>query len=155
MADRKRIGLREVRAIGPGEEIWDAAIPGFGARRQKSTAVSYVLMYRTRATGRAEQPLYAQRLRDEAWRVRRDADRITAADIRKQLLNIAAQYDRLAETAEDRLRWNARAAHYREQAAQLREIAKGQGLGRLRDDLTNMADQYDRLASQPGNRIAD
>src|SRR6267143_6172901 len=48
MTDRKRIGLRDVRAIGPGEEIWDAAIPGFGARRQKSTAVSYVLMYRTR-----------------------------------------------------------------------------------------------------------
>jgi integrase len=48
MADRKRIGLREVRALLPGSEIWDAAVPGFGARRQKSAAVSYVLMYRTR-----------------------------------------------------------------------------------------------------------
>jgi integrase len=46
--DRKRqIGLREVRALGPGEEIWDAAVAGFGARRQKGDAVSYVLMYRT------------------------------------------------------------------------------------------------------------
>ena len=33
--ERKRIGLREVRALGPGEEVWDAAVPGFGARRQK------------------------------------------------------------------------------------------------------------------------
>jgi hypothetical protein len=48
MADRKRIGLREVRALGPDAEIWDAAVPGFGARRQKGAAVSYVLMYRTR-----------------------------------------------------------------------------------------------------------
>jgi integrase len=48
MAERKRIGLRDVRALGPGEEVWDAAVAGFGARRQKGSAVSYVLMYRTR-----------------------------------------------------------------------------------------------------------
>lgn len=46
-----RIGLREVRALGPGETIWDAAVPGFAARRQKSNAVAYVLKYRT-AEGR-------------------------------------------------------------------------------------------------------
>ena len=46
--DRRRIGLREVRALAPFQEIWDAAVPGFGARRQKGAAVSYVLMYRTR-----------------------------------------------------------------------------------------------------------
>ena len=27
MAERKRIGLREVRALGPGEIVWDAAVP--------------------------------------------------------------------------------------------------------------------------------
>jgi integrase len=48
MADRKQIGLREVRALGPYQDIWDAAVPGFGARRQKGDAISYVLMYRTR-----------------------------------------------------------------------------------------------------------
>lgn len=51
MADnkrRKRIGLREVRALGPDQEIWDAAVPGFGARRRKGEAISYVLMYRTK-----------------------------------------------------------------------------------------------------------
>jgi integrase len=51
MADRKRIGLREVRALGPGEIVWDAAVPAFGARRQKGPAVTYVLFYRT-AEGR-------------------------------------------------------------------------------------------------------
>ncbi len=40
--------MREVRALAPGAEIWDAAVSGFGARRQQSEAVSYVLMYRTR-----------------------------------------------------------------------------------------------------------
>jgi integrase len=48
MADRKQIGLREVRALEAYQDIWDSAVPGFGARRQKGEAVSYVLMYRTR-----------------------------------------------------------------------------------------------------------
>ena len=47
MAERKRIGLREVRALGPNQDVWDAAVPGFGARRQRSPAVAYVLMFRT------------------------------------------------------------------------------------------------------------
>jgi hypothetical protein len=43
-------------------------------------------------------PLKAQRLRAEAERVRIDAARITSGEIRRQLLNIAAQYERLAES---------------------------------------------------------
>jgi hypothetical protein len=46
MADR-RIGLREVRALGPEAEVWDSAVSGFGARRRSGAAVSYVLLYRT------------------------------------------------------------------------------------------------------------
>ncbi len=76
MTDRKRIGLRDVRAIEPGGEIWDAAIPGFGARRQKSTAVSFVLMYRTRegrqrryTIGRHGAPWTPNSARDEALRL--------------------------------------------------------------------------------------
>ena len=34
MSERKRIGLREVRAIDPGQIIWDTAVTGFAARRQ-------------------------------------------------------------------------------------------------------------------------
>jgi integrase len=51
VAIRQRIGLRQVRALKPGDTIWDASLSGFGARRQKSEAVSYVLYYRT-AEGR-------------------------------------------------------------------------------------------------------
>ena len=48
MADRKKIGLREVRGLQPGQTIWDSAVPGFGIRRQNSSAVAYVLFYRTK-----------------------------------------------------------------------------------------------------------
>jgi len=50
-AERTKIGLREVRALKPGEEVWDTGVSGFGARRQRSEAVAYVLMFRT-AEGR-------------------------------------------------------------------------------------------------------
>ena len=43
----KRIGLREVRALGPGEIVWDGAVPGFCARRQNGAAVTYYVKYRT------------------------------------------------------------------------------------------------------------
>src|SRR5271170_7457992 len=51
MGERQRIGLREVRALGPGETVWDATVPGFGARRQTGAAVSFFLKYRN-AEGR-------------------------------------------------------------------------------------------------------
>jgi hypothetical protein len=44
---RKMIGLREVRALRPGETVWDAAVTGFLARRQKSEAVTYLVFCRT------------------------------------------------------------------------------------------------------------
>jgi integrase len=43
------IGLRDVRALPPNSEIWDGGtegVAGFGARRQRGNAISYVLMYR-------------------------------------------------------------------------------------------------------------
>ncbi len=46
----KRIGLREVRALGPGQIVWDAgkgAVAGFCARRQRGPAVTYYVKYRT------------------------------------------------------------------------------------------------------------
>ena len=52
--ERKRIGLREVRALRPDTEVWDAAVPGFGARRQRSASVSYIVLYRT-AEGRSRR----------------------------------------------------------------------------------------------------
>ncbi len=43
----KRIGLKDIRALKPGEIIWDGAVGGFHARRQKSKTVSYIVVYRT------------------------------------------------------------------------------------------------------------
>ncbi|WP_166145422.1 site-specific integrase [Methylosinus sp. RM1] len=44
------ITLRTVAALGPKAVVWDDAVKGFGARRQTSDAVTYVLKYR--ASGR-------------------------------------------------------------------------------------------------------
>ncbi|MEA2934529.1 MAG: hypothetical protein QOD74_1175 [Variibacter sp.] len=48
---KKRIGLKDIRALKPGEIIWDDAVGGFHARRQQSKTVSYILVYRN-AEGR-------------------------------------------------------------------------------------------------------
>lgn len=48
---KRRIGLEDVRDLAAGQAIWDAAVAGFGARRQQGPVVSYVLIYRT-ADGR-------------------------------------------------------------------------------------------------------
>ena len=47
MSARPRIGLRQVRALQPGQTLWDSSLPGFGARRQLGEAIVYVLKYRT------------------------------------------------------------------------------------------------------------
>jgi len=72
----KRIGLRDVRGLGPGETIWDAAVPGFGARRQQSEAIAYILKYRTKegrqrwmTIGRHGAPWTPDEAREEARRV--------------------------------------------------------------------------------------
>jgi integrase len=46
MSKRARIGLREIRAMKPGEIIWDTAVVGFAVRRQSGTAIAYILKYR-------------------------------------------------------------------------------------------------------------
>jgi site-specific recombinase XerD len=74
--ERKRIGLREVKAIGPDQIIWDATVAGFGARRQQSTAVSFFVKYRTRegrqrwhTIGRLGSPWTPDRAREAALRI--------------------------------------------------------------------------------------
>jgi integrase len=54
MGDKIRIGIRQIEALRPGETIWDSAVIGFGARRQRSEAVTYHLFYRT-AEGRRQR----------------------------------------------------------------------------------------------------
>lgn len=46
------INLRDVRDLPPNAIIWDegrGSVAGFGARRQRSDAVSYLVFYRTEA----------------------------------------------------------------------------------------------------------
>lgn len=76
MTLRQRIGLRQVRALKSGETIWDASLSGFGARRQKSDAVAYVLYYRTGegrqrwyTIGRHGAPWTPEAAREEAKRL--------------------------------------------------------------------------------------
>jgi integrase len=76
MAIRNRIGLRQVRTLMPGTTIWDESLPGFGARRQKSEAVSYVLFYRTNegrqrwfTIGKHGAPWTPEQAREEAKRL--------------------------------------------------------------------------------------
>ena len=72
----RRIGLRDVRALGPNQTIWDAAVTGFGARRQRGVAVAYVLQFRTaegrlrwHTIGRHGAPWTPDNARDEARRL--------------------------------------------------------------------------------------
>ena len=76
MKASSRIGLREVRALKPGEIVWDGSVTGFGARRQIGPMVTYVLKYRTRggrqrfhAIGRHGSPWTPETAREEAIRL--------------------------------------------------------------------------------------
>jgi integrase len=76
MATKQRIGLRQVRALKIGTTIWDLSLPGFGARRQKGDAVSYVLFYRTQegrqrwfTIGRHGAPWTPETAREESKRI--------------------------------------------------------------------------------------
>jgi integrase len=82
MATRRRIGLRDVRALKPGQTVWDISLPGFGARRQKGIAVAYVLYYRTKqgrqrwfTIGRHGAPWTPETARNEAKRLLGDVAR--------------------------------------------------------------------------------
>jgi integrase len=52
-----KIGLAEVRSLPPNSELFDGgkgAVAGFGIRRQRSTAVAYIVLYRN-AEGRSRR----------------------------------------------------------------------------------------------------
>jgi integrase len=100
----KRIGLREVRALEPGQTIWDGAVAGFGARRQRSAPPSYILFYRTsegrqrwHTIGRHGSPWTPQTARDEAQRllgeVKKGGDPAAAKQARRQAANVSELCD--------------------------------------------------------------
>lgn len=76
MASRKRIGIRDIATLGTGQTIWDADVSCFGARRQKSDSVSYIVFYRTaenrqrfHTIGRHGAPWAPDTARKEAKRI--------------------------------------------------------------------------------------
>jgi hypothetical protein len=90
MASRK-LSLARVRALPPSTTIWDGAIPGFVARRQKSKAVVYVLKYRTAGSrqrwytiGRHGAPWTPDTARAEALRLLGEIVRRTDPSADKQ-----------------------------------------------------------------------
>jgi integrase len=85
MSEPKRVGLREVRALSPGEIIWDAGVAGFGARRRQTEAVWYFVKYRTaegrqrwHTIGRHGSPWTPESARAEARRILGEV--VTGAD---------------------------------------------------------------------------
>jgi integrase len=73
---RKRIGLKDIRALKPGEIIWDGAVGGFHARRQQSKTVSYIVVYRNaegrqrwQTIGRHGSPWTPDTAREAAMRI--------------------------------------------------------------------------------------
>lgn len=104
MGRRARIGLQAVRNLGRGETLWDIAVPGFGARRQKGPAVAYVLFYRTsdgrqrwHTIGRHGAPWTPDTARDEARRllgeVVRGADPTSEKQARRKAATVAELCD--------------------------------------------------------------
>jgi len=110
MGNRK-IGLRDVRILKPGEIIWDAAVTGFGVRRQRSEAVSYVLVYRTQegrqrwhTIGRHGSPWTPDTARAEAQHllgnVVTGADPAAAKKAKRQAANVSELCDLYLADAE-------------------------------------------------------
>ncbi len=100
----KRIGLRDIRSLGLGEVVWDSAVPGFGARRQRGTAVAYVLKYRTtegrqrwHTIGRHGAPWTPDLAREEAQRLLGDVARGTDPAAAKRSKRKAATVGELCD----------------------------------------------------------
>jgi integrase len=77
MGENRKIGLRDVRGLGPNQTIWDSEVRGFGARRRHGQAVAYFLFYRTKegrqrwfTIGKHGSPWTPDMARDEALRLR-------------------------------------------------------------------------------------
>jgi len=105
MGERDRIGQRHIKALRPGQVVWDSAVIGFGARRQRSEAVSYFVFYRTaegrqrwQTIGRHGAPWVPDTARDEARRllgdVARGEDPAGAKQTARNAITVAELCDR-------------------------------------------------------------
>lgn len=107
---RGKIGLRDVRALGPSEIVWDSSVTGFGARHQAGKAVSYFLKYRTKdgrqrwmTIGRHGSPWTPDMARDRAREILGEV--VAGADpsgekiAKRKALTVAELCDRYFEDA--------------------------------------------------------
>jgi hypothetical protein len=131
---RGKIGLREVRALQPAEIVWDAAVSGFGARRQAGHAISYFLKYRSAdgrqrwmTIGRHGSPWTPDTARDRAREILGEV--VAGADpggeklAERKALTVAELCDRYFEDAlPDAFE---RGARQQKRRASLRSIAAG------------------------------
>jgi integrase len=112
---KRKLGLRDVRALEPGQTVWDTAVAGFGARRQKSHGVAYVLFYRTEegrqrwyTIGRHGSPWTPETARVEAQRllgeVKKGSDPAAAKHSRRLAATVSELCDQyLADAKAGRL----------------------------------------------------
>jgi integrase len=110
MGTRRRIGHRDIQRLGPGEVICDDTLVGFGARRQKSDAIAYVLIYRTQegrqrwhTIGRHGAPWVPDTARAEAKRllgaVAGGADPAAAKQAKRRAVTVDELCDRYLDDA--------------------------------------------------------
>jgi integrase len=108
---RKRLGIRDIKALEPGQVIWDTAVTGFGARRQKGTAVVYFLFYRSAQSrqrwftlGKHGSPWTPDSARTEAkrllGRVAAGEDPASTKEAHRKALTIAELCDQYLADAE-------------------------------------------------------
>jgi integrase len=108
---RKRIGIRDIKALQPGQVIWDAAVTGFGARRQKSDAIVYFVFYRSAqrrqrwfSLGKHGAPWTPDTARSEArrllGRVAAGEDPANTKEAHRKTLTVAELCDRYFADAE-------------------------------------------------------
>jgi integrase len=109
--ERKKVGLRELSQLQPNSEVWDTELRGFGARRQRGTAISYVVLYRTKdgrsrryTIGKHGDPWTPETARKKALAILADAkfhgsDPAAAREQERQAQTVGELCDRYLEDA--------------------------------------------------------
>jgi integrase len=108
---RKRISIRVVEALKPGQIVWDITVTGFGVRRQNSEAKNYFVFYRVNGRqrwqkiGRHGAPWVPDTARVEAQRilgtVATGADPAAAKESAKRVGSVSELCDQYFKEAEE------------------------------------------------------
>lgn len=101
---KKRVSIKAVESLPPNAMIWDTVVTGFGARRQRSSSVSYIVIYRTaegrsrmQTIGRHGAPWTPDEAREEAKRILGDVAKGLDPSFVKHSKRVAPTVDDLCE----------------------------------------------------------